>query len=64
MEKQPMKGHELEVHDFDAASLKSHRSHGGKVGIYSKMSLDTAEDLSIAYTPGVAEPCREIAKNK
>ena len=56
--------HETEVHDFDAASLKAHRSHGGKVGVYSKMPLETIEDLSIAYTPGVAEPCREIAKNK
>ena len=64
MEKHMTGNHETEVHDFDAASLKAHRSYGGKVGVYSKMPLETIEDLSIAYTPGVAEPCREIAKNK
>src|SRR5699024_6083985 len=36
---------------------------GGKVAIRSKMPLDTREDLSIAYTPGVAAPCEEIAKD-
>lgn len=53
-----------ETHDFNAASLKSHRSHGGKLAVQSKMPLDTIEDLSIAYTPGVAEPCRQIAKDR
>ena len=53
-----------DVHDFNAASLREHRRHGGKVGIHSRMPLETIEDLSIAYTPGVAEPCREIARDR
>lgn len=35
----------------------------GKIEIIPKVSLKTRHDLSLAYTPGVAEPCREIAKN-
>ena len=42
-------------------ALKAHI--GGKFGTYSKLPLETKEDLSIAYTPGVAEPCKEIYKN-
>ena len=45
-------------------SLDLHRRHRGKVAIVSKVPLKTKEDLSLAYTPGVAEPCKEIAKNK
>lgn len=45
-------------------SLALHRQHKGKVAITSKVPLKTRQDLSLAYTPGVAEPCREIAKDK
>lgn len=45
-------------------ALKRHRKYGGKVAVESKMPLETEEDLSIAYTPGVAEPCLAIAENK
>ena len=50
--------------DYGEQSIEAHKKYGGKIAIESKMPLDTREDLSIAYTPGVAEPCREIAKNK
>ncbi|MBU1289852.1 NAD-dependent malic enzyme [Patescibacteria group bacterium] len=44
-------------------SLKMHEKNKGKMEIKSKVSLKNKDDLSIAYTPGVAEPCREIHKN-
>ncbi|MBP9855881.1 MAG: NADP-dependent malic enzyme [Candidatus Pacebacteria bacterium] len=49
--------------DVYQASLKLHREHGGKLEVKSKVKLDSREVLSLAYTPGVAEVCREIAKN-
>lgn len=45
-------------------SLKLHEKYRGKIEVKSKVSVNTREDLSIAYTPGVAEPCRMIAKNE
>ncbi|MCL2859683.1 MAG: NADP-dependent malic enzyme [Oscillospiraceae bacterium] len=45
-------------------SLEVHRKLKGKVETISKCSLNNKNDLSLYYTPGVAEPCREIAKNK
>ncbi|MBI5398794.1 NAD-dependent malic enzyme [Candidatus Woesearchaeota archaeon] len=45
-------------------SLQLHVNTRGKVSIQSKMPLANKHDLSLAYTPGVAEPCRMIAKNK
>ncbi len=45
-------------------ALKMHKELVGKVETVSKVKVDTAEKLSVAYTPGVAEPCREIAKDK
>ncbi len=45
-------------------ALKMHKEHGGKLGVYSKVPLDNAKDLSLAYSPGVAEPCLEIFKDK
>jgi len=44
-------------------SLALHEKHKGKLAIVSKFPLNTARDLALAYTPGVAEPCRRIAKN-
>src|SRR3954471_22047901 len=41
-------------------ALKMHKEHQGKVGIYSKVEVHNAKDLSLAYSPGVAEPCMEI----
>ncbi len=45
-------------------ALKMHSEHKGKIEVCSKVKLETRDDLSIAYTPGVAEPCKEIAKDK
>lgn len=45
-------------------SLKKHREWQGKIEIESKVKITTSKDLSIAYTPGVAEPCKEIARNE
>ncbi len=48
--------------DYFKESLKLHKKWKGKIEIRSKVLLKTKDDLSLAYTPGVAEPCREIAK--
>jgi malate dehydrogenase (oxaloacetate-decarboxylating) len=45
-------------------ALEMHEKWQGKLEIKSKATVKNAEDLSIAYTPGVAEPCRKINKNK
>lgn len=45
-------------------SIKLHKKYGGKLETNSKVSLLSKEDLSLAYTPGVARVCEEIAKNK
>ena len=45
-------------------ALKMHEQSQGKLKVELKVPLNTKEDLSLAYTPGVAEPCREIAKDK
>lgn len=44
-------------------ALKLHGQWRGKLGVFSKASVKNADDLSLAYSPGVAEPCREIAKD-
>ncbi len=50
--------------NYSEQSLIEHKKHHGKLAIASTFPLETREDLSVAYTPGVAEPCRVIAKNK
>jgi len=50
--------------DYKQESLKLHESLKGKLAILPKIKVKTRDDLSIAYTPGVAQPCIEIAKNK
>lgn len=54
---------EEENMDFNQVSLKMHEENRGKVEIRSKVSVKTRDDLSTAYTPGVAEPCRRIAED-
>ena len=49
--------------DYFKKSLELHKKKKGKLEIKSKFPLKNKDDLSIAYTPGVAEPCRQIAKN-
>jgi malate dehydrogenase (oxaloacetate-decarboxylating) len=50
--------------DYAQRSVEAHKKYGGKVAIHSKMPLDTIDDLSLAYTPGVAQPCLDISENK
>jgi len=45
-------------------SLKLHEEKQGKISITSKVKVETRDDLSLAYTPGVAEPCRKIHENQ
>ena len=49
--------------DVYEKALKLHEEWGGKMETKSKCTVKSAEDLSLAYTPGVAEPCRVIAKD-
>lgn len=44
-------------------SLKFHKDLKGKLKISSRVKIENEKDLSLAYTPGVAEPCREIHKD-
>ena len=44
-------------------SLELHEKNQGKVEVISKVKVENREDLSLAYTPGVAEPCRKIHAN-
>ena len=44
-------------------SLDLHAEHHGKIGVVSKVKVENRDDLSQAYSPGVAEPCRQIAAN-
>lgn len=49
--------------DINQASLQMHYDLHGKIEVISRKKIETREDLSLAYTPGVAEPCRVIAKD-
>lgn len=50
--------------DVYQESLELHRKNRGKLELKSKVALNTKEDLSLAYTPGVSEVCRLIASDK
>ena len=50
--------------DMLEKSLALHQEKRGKISVESKVAINTSEDLALAYTPGVAEPCRRIAENK
>lgn len=49
--------------DYYKASLEMHEKHRGKMAVISKVKVEDKDDLSTAYTPGVAEPCRRIHEN-
>ena len=49
--------------NFNELALEMHREHQGKIETISRVKLETRDDLSTAYTPGVAEPCRKIHAN-
>jgi malate dehydrogenase (oxaloacetate-decarboxylating) len=50
--------------DIYAESIELHKKFRGKIEIKSKVPLANKNDLSLAYTPGVAEPCRRIKDNR
>ncbi|UNJ81218.1 NAD(P)-dependent malic enzyme [Metabacillus dongyingensis] len=45
-------------------ALKMHKENQGKLGVYSKVPVRDAKDLSLAYSPGVAEPCLDIHEDE
>ena len=49
--------------DYAKESLRLHEAWGGKIEVISKVPCASREDLSLAYTPGVAAPCLEIQKD-
>ncbi len=49
--------------DYNQMALDLHKRLVGKITVNSKVPVKTKEDLSTAYTPGVAEPCRQIHKD-
>ena len=49
--------------DYAKESVRLHKQWKGKVEVVSKVKLENKEDLSLAYTPGVAQPCLEIQKD-
>ena len=49
--------------DYAAESLRVHEQFKGKLTVKSRVAIQDKEDLSIAYTPGVAEPCKKIHDN-
>lgn len=49
--------------DYAEQSLKKHYEWQGKIEVVSRVSVQTRDDLSLAYTPGVARPCLEIQKD-
>ncbi len=46
--------------DYNKLALEMHEKNKGKVAVRSKVKVENRDDLSTAYTPGVAEPCRKI----
>ena len=51
-------------HDYNKEALELHKANHGKIELASKVPMNDKDDLSRAYTPGVAEVCREIARKK
>ena len=48
---------------YGEKALQVHKENKGKLEVISKIKVETREDLAVAYTPGVAEPCLQIAKD-
>jgi malate dehydrogenase (oxaloacetate-decarboxylating) len=45
-------------------TIELHRQHSGKIEVNSKVTINSEEDLSLVYTPGVADVCKAIAENE
>lgn len=50
--------------DYNELAIEKHYEWKGKIEVISRASIKTREDLSVAYTPGVAAPCLEIAEDE
>ena len=50
--------------DYEKESLRLHKEWKGKIEVVTRCPVETRDDLSLAYTPGVAEPCLEIQKDE
>lgn len=50
--------------DIREEALRLHKEKRGKISVVSKVEVKNSKDLALAYTPGVAEPCKEIHKNE
>ena len=50
--------------DYSKLALEMHEQNKGKITVQSKVKVENKDDLSVAYTPGVAAPCVEIAKDE
>lgn len=50
-------------HNYNKESLELHALHHGKIGLVTKVPMENRDDLSRAYTPGVGEVCKEIARD-
>lgn len=61
-----LKGYErtIKMSQLRNAALHMHRINEGKLEVKTKVRVQNADDLSLAYSPGVAEPCKEIFSNK
>ena len=49
--------------NYKQEALNLHKKLGGKLEIKSRVTLKNKDDLALAYTPGVAQPCLEIKKD-
>ena len=49
--------------DYAAESKRLHEKWNGKIEVISRVDVNSKDDLSVAYTPGVAQPCLEIVKD-
>ena len=49
--------------DIKERALKAHEDWKGKIEVIARCKIENADDLTVAYTPGVAEPCLEISKD-
>lgn len=52
------------MQNLSEKALEMHKKNKGKLGVYSKVPVRNTDDLSLAYSPGVAEPCLEIYKDE
>ncbi len=51
------------MESMEQKALKMHKDNVGKIAVHSKVKVRTSEDLTLAYSPGVAEPCKKIYEN-